>query len=778
MTTIITMTPNTEILKPRIKCNYTLLIEDKCDFTNDTNTEVYEKLKNEVVETYPKGGHSAGVKIKDDLYFQLTTTDNQLNVLNGNIANNNNLSIIDLGECKDILIKENNLPEDTDLIILKLENLALISNEKSIQYEVYAPGENKKLDLSVCSRVKINIIYPIKLSEETEKVYNDLKSQGYDLFDKYNKFYKDICTPYKSENGHDIILADRNNDFFAKNEIICQANCDYSSFSSESYYVRCSCDVANNEKIEAEEPKRVTSKINIDSFVDILKYSNYKVLLCYKLVFRVVTFYKNLGSIFTMIYFIGYCISFGFFCFKRFSPFEIEIWKLLKKKRDIRNFKVNNQINNNRNEKNNIQNKKLNNSFTNKELDIKYIDKNPNENKNDIIIVNSNIMLNNKNNFKRSIKNIKNKSKKIDDIDKEESKKKEIIERAQNMTYSKNEFKDKIDLNKQDDDNGLQNNNSQKGEFPPKRKLELNEIDDNNKEDIKSNKNLESNIIIYKSKGNDSQKNSNTEKKMLSKDELVIHDNQDINRLLKYERQNTKEELTKKNKIILNDFELNHLDYSNALNLDKRIFLKIYWSLLKREHPIVYTFFAWDDYNLFFIKLSKFFFLITTVMSLDALFFSNDAIHNIYISKGSYNFGHHISHMVLTIIVYEALQVLLNYLTFTDINYYEIKKKKDTITQKEVVNILKCIKYKTIGFYIFTFLVFLFYWYLNSAFCAVYESTQGIFIADSFICLIFAFIYPLILYLAPTGLRKITFILKKINVSKVLYRISQMIPIF
>ena len=427
MTTIITMTPNTEILKPRIKCNYTLLIEDKCDFTNDTNTEVYEKLKNEVVETYPKGGHSAGVKIKDDLYFQLTTTDNQLNVLNGNIANNNNLSIIDLGECKDILIKENNLPEDTDLIILKLENLALISNEKSIQYEVYAPGENKKLDLSVCSRVKINIIYPIKLSEETEKIYNDLKSQGYDLFDKYNKFYKDICTPYKSENGHDIILADRNNDFFAKNEIICQANCDYSSFSSESYYVRCSCDVANNEKIEAEEPKRVTSKNNIDSFVDILKYSNYKVLLCYKLVFRAVTFYKNLGSIFTLIYFIGYCISFGFFCFKRFSPFEIEIWKLLKKKRDIRNFKVNNQINNNRNEKNNIQNKKLNNSFTNKELDIKNIDKNPNENKNDIMIVNSNIMLNNKNNFKRSIKNIKNKTKKIDDISKEESKKKKSL---------------------------------------------------------------------------------------------------------------------------------------------------------------------------------------------------------------------------------------------------------------------------------------------------------------------------------------------------------------
>ena len=86
-----------------------------------------------MVETYPDGGPSAGVEIKDDLYFQLTTNNNQLAVLNGTIQNENNLSIIDLGECANILIRENNLPENTDLIILKLENMTLVSNEKSIQ---------------------------------------------------------------------------------------------------------------------------------------------------------------------------------------------------------------------------------------------------------------------------------------------------------------------------------------------------------------------------------------------------------------------------------------------------------------------------------------------------------------------------------------------------------------------------------------------------------------------------------------------------------------------
>ena len=340
-TTIITTIPKTTV--PKVRCNYYLLVEDKCDFTDDSNTEIYEQLKYDVIETYPKGGNSTGVKISNDFYFELTTVENQFSLINDmNPDNHNNLSIIDLKECATILKRENNLPNDTDLIILKLENLALSSKDKSVQYEVYAPGNHTKLDLSVCDKTKIDILYPIELDEETIKVYNDLKGQGYDLFDKNNKFYKDICTPYKSEDGTDVILADRNNDFFAKHEIICQSSCDYSSFSSQTFYVRCECDVVEKEQIEAEEPKKATTKRDYNSIVDILKYSNYKVLYCYKLVFRGVTFYKNLGSIFTMLYFIGYCISFGFFWYKGFlTQFKLEIAKLFRKKHDIRNIRAN-----------------------------------------------------------------------------------------------------------------------------------------------------------------------------------------------------------------------------------------------------------------------------------------------------------------------------------------------------------------------------------------------------------------------------------------------------
>ena len=71
-----------------------------------------------------------------------------------------------------------------------------------------------------------------------------------------------------------------------------------------------------------------------------------------------------------------------------------------------------------------------------------------------------------------------------------------------------------------------------------------------------------------------------------------------------------KEEKEKKTEIKkeLDNFELNQLKFHRAINLDKRAFIQMYWNLLKREHPIIFTFFVYDDYNLIYIKLVKFVF--------------------------------------------------------------------------------------------------------------------------------------------------------------------------
>ena len=130
-----------------------------------------------------------------------------------------------------------------DSVLLKYENENLVSNgsEKSIQYEVYIPGTSEKLDLSICSNEKIDVYIPREINEKAQKLYDELKQQGYNLFDKNDKFYNDICTPYETENGTDVLLSDRYNDFFIPNQLVCQVNCEFSDYLSDSKYLKCKC---------------------------------------------------------------------------------------------------------------------------------------------------------------------------------------------------------------------------------------------------------------------------------------------------------------------------------------------------------------------------------------------------------------------------------------------------------------------------------------------------------------------------------------------------------
>ena len=301
--------------------------KEEYSFKNHTTEEIYEKVKNEIIKTFQKDDEEIVINTTNNYIFQVTSTTKELDILNGNKNNTNKLSVIDLRNCNDILIDVYNLTNDSHLIVLKYENLANDVNEKSIQYEVYEPISFQKLNLSFCSSVSIDIYIPVEVSEGTLQLYDDLKSQGYNLFDKNDKFYTDICTPYESQNGTDILLSDRYNDIYKPNELSCQQNCEYSDYNMESEYLKCECNIVEQEQIEIEEPEKLTAKLIANSFVNVLKYSNYRVLKCIKLVLSKTTFYKNIGSILSIAYFLGYLISFVFFCFKKITNLKVEIKK-------------------------------------------------------------------------------------------------------------------------------------------------------------------------------------------------------------------------------------------------------------------------------------------------------------------------------------------------------------------------------------------------------------------------------------------------------------------
>ena len=57
-----------------------------------------------------------------------------------------------------------------------------------------------------------------------------------------------------------------------------------------------------------------------------------------------------------------------------------------------------------------------------------------------------------------------------------------------------------------------------------------------------------------------------------------------------------------KNNEKLDNYELDNLEYKQAIKLDKRKINEIYWSFLKREHLIIFTFCNGKDYNIKYVK--------------------------------------------------------------------------------------------------------------------------------------------------------------------------------
>ena len=227
----------------------------------------------------------------------------------------------------------------------------------------------------------------------------------------------------------------------------------------------------------------------------------------------------------------------------------------------------------------------------------------------------------------------------------------------------------------------------------------------------------------------------------------------------------------------LDSFELNDLEYNEAIIYDKRSFNKTYLDFLRREHLIIFTFFVCNDYNLIYIKYTRFIFLIVTDMALNVIFFSDDSMHKIFLNYGKYDFVQQIPQIIYATIISKLIETFLCYLSLTDKYIYQIKNFSKQNERDNVFKILRCIEFKLIIFYIFIFLFFIFYWYLVSVFCAIYKNTQIIFLKDALSSFIFGNILPFIIYLFPTTLRIISLKSQKHKL-EYLFKLSNIIPFF
>ena len=239
----------------------------------------------------------------------------------------------------------------------------------------------------------------------------------------------------------------------------------------------------------------------------------------------------------------------------------------------------------------------------------------------------------------------------------------------------------------------------------------------------------------------------------------------------------TKQKVIKRenNEIKYTDEELNELSYNLALKYDKRTYCMYYCSLLRTKHNFVFSFFNNNDYNSRIIKYDLFFITFAVYYAVNAPFFNEDLMHNIYEKKGTFDFIYNLPQIIYSSLISTVLNILLKLLSLSnkDIINFKINKSKEDIRQRE--NSLKFrLKIKFILFFILGFILLLFIWYYLSIFSAIYRNTQVYLLKDTLISYSLSLIYPFGIYLIP-GLLRIPALTRPKNKGIYLFKLSKVL---
>ena len=297
-----------------------------------------------------------------------------------------------------------------------------------------------------------------------------------------------------------------------------------------------------------------------------------------------------------------------------------------------------------------------------------------------------------------------------------------------------------------------------------KKKKNMFEDDDNN------------NNIIGKNKIKSRDKNKYTKKGRNISEQIT--QNHFSNSLIKMNTLNLENDSNIKELIKQKDFELNSLDYLEAKKLDHRSYFQYYISLLKNNHPLIFSFCPYEDYNLMIIKIFLFFFSFSLDFTINALFFNDDTMHKIHVDRGKYDFLFQIPQIIYSSLISRFIDDLIKKLALSQDIIVEIKKEKEKakFDKKYYEKILNTLKKKFIAFYIIIFIILLIFLYYISCFCGIYVNTQIHLIKDSIVSLFISFLLPFLIYLIP-GIFRIC-ALKEKKSRNCLYKFSMFLENF
>jgi hypothetical protein len=197
--------------------------------------------------------------------------------------NNDDFSIIKLGKCEDILKTRYNISNES-LILLKVDAPVQNSLSSIVEYEIYHPISYEKLNLTHCQGESVEVDISVKINEE--EVFK---------YDPSSDYYNDVCSTYTTENGTDIILKDRQNEYVNNNLALCETDCTFMGYDYNTKKAKCKCSI----KTQITQISQITSMDKdklIETFLDFKSMTNLHVLKCYKLLFSKEGFLNNIGN--------------------------------------------------------------------------------------------------------------------------------------------------------------------------------------------------------------------------------------------------------------------------------------------------------------------------------------------------------------------------------------------------------------------------------------------------------------------------------------------------
>ena len=220
------------------------------------------------------------IKIQgDNAVYQIVSSTNMEDI------KNNNLSVINLGDCEQKLKEYYKI---NSIIIFKIDLYLNNIPPIIVNYELYHPINLTKLNLSICKDMRIMIYSPYTPTKDSLNKYIKLNESGYDLYNPNDSFYQDICSTFTSDYGTDIILSDRQSDYF-ESIALCETICIYQGYNYKIEKAKCKCTI--KEEIEIKFNKTLFL-----SYFKLDKYTNFKLLKCYELVFSKLGQKNNKGS--------------------------------------------------------------------------------------------------------------------------------------------------------------------------------------------------------------------------------------------------------------------------------------------------------------------------------------------------------------------------------------------------------------------------------------------------------------------------------------------------